>query len=168
MQTAYPWYEIIAGQSLEQGDILEDFAVPQVSPDGQFSIPRIYNLIAMTQSCDIPDPELRHIIFCPVWTREELESVDSTLLGAGKIGHLAQYRVIGFYPIERCGLVGYERPWRVVQFYRIIEVRKEAVMDYLANDSSHLRLLSPYKEHMSQHFARFFMRVSLPVQIKLT
>lgn len=28
-----------------------------------------------------------------------------------------------------------------------------------------LRLLSPYREHLSQAFARFFMRVGLPVEI---
>jgi len=29
----------------------------------------------------------------------------------------------------------------------------------------HLRLLPPYREHLSQAFARFFMRVGLPLNI---
>lgn len=33
---------------------------------------------------------------------------------------------------------------------------------------SRLRLLPPYREHLSQAFARFFMRVGLPVPIALT
>jgi hypothetical protein len=30
-----------------------------------------------------------------------------------------------------------------------------------------LRLLPPYREHLSQAFARFFMRIGLPVHIDL-
>jgi hypothetical protein len=32
-------------------------------------------------------------------------------------------------------------------------------------DGRRLRLLPPYREHLSQAFARFFMRVGLPVDI---
>jgi len=38
-------------------------------------------------------------------------------------------------------------------------VRKKAA------DGRRLRLLPPYREHLSQAFARFFMRVGLPVDI---
>jgi hypothetical protein len=31
--------------------------------------------------------------------------------------------------------------------------------------ATRLRLLPPYREHLSQSFARFFMRVGLPVDI---
>jgi len=34
-----------------------------------------------------------------------------------------------------------------------------------AENGETLRLLSPYKEHLSQSFARFFMRVGLPIDI---
>lgn len=39
-------------------------------------------------------------------------------------------------------------------------LRKRALLD-----SRRLRLLPPYREHLSQAFARFFMRVGLPVDI---
>ena len=32
-------------------------------------------------------------------------------------------------------------------------------------DRPHLRLITPYREHLSQAFARFFMRVGLPSDI---
>ncbi|MCP3684964.1 MAG: hypothetical protein GY861_20065 [bacterium] len=32
-------------------------------------------------------------------------------------------------------------------------------------DKDRVRILPPYKEHLSQAFARFFMRVGLPVDI---
>jgi hypothetical protein len=34
-----------------------------------------------------------------------------------------------------------------------------------AKAAKRLRLLPPYREHLSQSFARFFMRVGLPIDI---
>lgn len=38
-------------------------------------------------------------------------------------------------------------------------------MKVIANQEKRLSLMSPYKEHLSQAFARFFMRVGLPIDI---
>ena len=165
----YSWYEAITGYStLQQGDILEDFTVYELSPDGHSSAPVLYDLMLMTQSCDINDPSLSHLVFCPIWTRAQIEAKDATFFASGKITYLAKYRMIGWYPIEKCEISGLERPWRVVQFQRIITVARESTDQYLKEAKPRLRLLTPYREHMSQHFARFFMRVGLPRELELS
>jgi len=39
------------------------------------------------------------------------------------------------------------------------------LIDLIKKKDKRLRLLPPYREHLSQAFARFFMRVGLPVDI---
>lgn len=161
----YPWYEAISGNnSLEQGDILDNWAVnvPQ-SRSGEV-IEKVYSLILMTQSCDISDG-ITHLIFCPVWTREQLALADPKLVSKDSIGNLIKGRMIGFYPINKSILPTLEQPWRIIQFQRIIEIETAEVKSNIQLLQPHLRLMSPYKESLSQAFARFFMRVGLPVPV---
>lgn len=159
----YPWYDVVNDQSLEQGDILENFVI--LEPSTEFgNVEKIYNLIVMTHSCDVD--KVPHIISCPIWTRQEIESIEPPFFKSGKLGDLVKYRVIGFYLIDKCEIQGFERPCRIVQFQRVLEVEKKIVMEHIRKQHRHLRLLPPYREHLSQHFARFFMRVDLPKPLK--
>jgi hypothetical protein len=51
----------------------------------------------------------------------------------------------------------------VVDFRRVFSLPFGFLRD--AANLLHLRLLPPYREHLSQSFARYFMRVGLPVDI---
>ena len=89
-------------------------------------------------------------------------------------GHLATARGMedarrgnlpGFHVLAASDIPGLEREVRVVDFRRVYSLpvgflRKKAVFN-----GRRLRLLPPYREHLSQAFARFFMRVGLPVDI---
>ena len=58
---------------------------------------------------------------------------------------------------------------RVVDFHDIFTVPRsflEAVLQ--ERQLPRLRLLPPYREHLSQAFARFFMRVGLPQPVDLS
>jgi hypothetical protein len=72
-QPSYPWYFTIEGESLEQGDVLPGFelvvpreasseSVHQIDVDFQ-----IYDLVVMTQSCDIQSRKVDSILLCPWW-----------------------------------------------------------------------------------------------------
>jgi hypothetical protein len=56
---------------------------------------------------------------------------------------------------------------RLVDFGRIFGLPKPFVTQFAASQGKRLRLRSPYREYLSQSFARFFMRVGLPQDIKL-
>jgi len=167
MSIEYPWYEIVTDQSLQQGDILEEFSKLVSVPESGYVVQEIYNLIVITQSSDIAEDKTRYLLLCPIWTREEIERTDLMFFASGRLGVLEDYRIVGYYPIKECKLLDFERPWRVVQFQRVFEIDKQAVMNHVAR-RQHLRLLPPYREHMSQHLARFFMRVGLPEKLKLS
>ncbi|MHB1424077.1 MAG: hypothetical protein ACYC3I_12945 [Gemmataceae bacterium] len=53
-------------------------------------------------------------------------------------------------------------PWSVVDFHRLFTLPKMFVSRFAANVGPRLRLRSPYREHLAQAFARYFMRVGLP------
>jgi hypothetical protein len=166
MPMEYPWYEIVSDRTLLQGDILEDFTFNVPITKSKEIEPQTYNVIVMSQSCDIEEAE--YLILCPIWTKKEIEKDKPTFFSGGKIGYLRKYHLVGWHPINKCELKGFERPWRVVQFWRILEVKKEEVEKHIDSAGKHIRLLSPYRENLSQDFARFFMRVGLPKPLELS
>ena len=67
--------------------------------------------------------------------------------------------------LNKCTIEGFISPEvRVVSFRQIYSVP----LDYLrerAKQRPRLRLLPPYREQLAQAFARYFMRVGLPIDI---
>jgi hypothetical protein len=53
----------------------------------------------------------------------------------------------------------------VVDFRNAYGVPYNFLIDYVKKTERRLSLFSPYKEHLSQSFARFFMKVGLPIDI---
>ena len=55
---------------------------------------------------------------------------------------------------------------RIVDFHEVYTLPRTFLESWLqSKDQSRLRLRPPYREHLSQAFARFFMRVGLPTGI---
>jgi hypothetical protein len=168
MPSEWQWYEIVNSPTdLQQGDILEGIIVPELSRGMGEVVENEYNLIVMTQSCDIEDG-IHHIVFCPVWTQNQMVESEPTFGNKSTIGNLLRGRVIGFHPINKYTLPGMERPWRIVQFQRILELDRSEVLNHVGAIGDRIRLLPPYREHLAQQFARFFMQVGLPIPIDMT
>lgn len=55
----------------------------------------------------------------------------------------------------------------IVDFHDIFTVPLPFLQGIAETGCGHLCLLPPYREHLSQAFARFFMRVGLPTDITL-
>ncbi|MBE0478052.1 hypothetical protein IBX65_02895 [Candidatus Aerophobetes bacterium] len=60
---------------------------------------------------------------------------------------------------------GFERGYTVVDFRSVYSVAFDFIVELAEKRGKRLRLLPPYREHLSQAFARFFMRVGLPMDI---
>ena len=163
----YPWYSIVEGDDLEQGDILESCPVfvppsdlrPEVAGEAQFKW-IAQNLVILSQSCDLVKgtQKLEEVLFCPLYTQIELEWNEA------KIEEARKGRFPGYHLIAPSEEPDFERDVRVVEFRRVYTLPLDFVRTRAA-DSKRLRLMPPYREHLSQAFARFFMRVGLPVDI---
>lgn len=168
----YPWYMTVSGDELEQGDIFEAcpvFLPPEDLADGPFEEADFTweerDVIVMSQSCDMAKgrEKITEVLLCPVWQRSEFTE-----------GHLATTKGLedarrgnlpGLNVIAECTLPGLGREVRVVDFRRVYSLPLGFIRRRAAMEAGRIRLLPPYREHLSQAFARFFMRVGLPVDI---
>lgn len=171
----YPWFGVIDGDDIEQGDIVENFPVflpPDdlvVDAKGQPSTTTFkwkeQDLIVMSQSCDLVKgrEKVDDILLCAVWKRSELAS-DANLGKDSGMEDARKGRLPAFHVLAPSTIEGFEREVRVIDFRRVYSLPVSFVRSR-AKAAKRLRLLPPYREHLSQSFARFFMRVGLPIDI---
>jgi len=170
---AYPWYQALSGDDIEQGDILEscpvflppeDLAVGSLAQEAKFRW-EDRDVIVLSQSCDLVKgrEKVAEVLLCAVWRRSEL--TEGPLATPKGMEDARRGNLPGFHLLAECTLPGLRREVRVVDFRRVYSLPLGFIRRYAGSHSPRLRLLPPYREHLSQAFARFFMRVGLPVDI---
>ena len=168
--TEYPWYADVRDDSLEQGDIFEMcpvFLPSEESLDGgPIGLDLVHrDVIVVSQSCDLVQgrEKVKEVLLCAIWSLSEL--TDGLLATPKGREETRRGNVPGMHMIAASALLGMERALRVADF-RVLHSLPVAFLRKLAVDhGKRLRLLPPYREHLSQAFARYFMRVGLPVDI---
>jgi hypothetical protein len=194
MKMTEAWYEIVeASERLTQGDLIlncpliawkpDPLQLPENSEEAnvlQGATTAIQaDVVVMTQACDLEHEKVANIILCPhfslvdyrqaweaemynhhqnptekAWKRHCNDICDGfvwnlTMLNASNSDELSiEHRIVDFHYV-------YSAPRSFLE--SLLNQRKQP----------RLRLLPPYREHLSQAFARFFMRVGLPVPINL-
>ncbi len=73
-------------------------------------------------------------------------------------GHLAAYHLLNKHE-------GIFNDFLVVDFKNVYGVHRSILTEIVGRIQIRIRLLPPYREHLSQAFARYFMRVGLPQDI---
>lgn len=159
-----------SGSDLQQGDVLERCQVLVLSRDfaieteGEVGI-ETRRLIVVTQSCDLANGKAPYVALSVVYSLSELEQSDSKYRKRGFWESVRRNKVEGLYMLPSVNDPTVNREAFVVDFRMIISLP----IGYLSRHADGLggrpRLQSPYVEHFSQSFARFFMRVGLPSQI---
>lgn len=167
----YPWYESVTGDELDQGDIFADCPV-FFPPDDLAEMPLVeavfswkeQDVIILSQTCDMAlgREKITEALLCPVWSRSEL--TEGFLATAKGMEEARRGNLPGFHVLAACSEPGFEREVRVVDFRQVYSLPL-SFLRRLTTTKARLRLLPPYREHLAQAFARFFMRVGLPVDI---
>jgi hypothetical protein len=128
----------------------------------------------MTQACDLEHQKVRNVVLCPhrpiaevrqAWEERMRGMSQNPSAKAWKRycediadGYVWNQVFLNSFPSEALasGL-------RLVDFHELYTVPREFLESLLQQrNESRLRLRPPYREHLSQAFARFFMRVGLP------
>ena len=164
----YPWYEVIdTVNDITQGDIIKECPVAILSDyigEEENQIIKaevsIINGIILTQACDIANKNVENIILCAITSKGDFEEQQRKLgLGEGKIksriesirkGQQNAYHIINNY---------------ITNFKDIFSIPIDLAQKIALKNGKRLRLCPPYREHLSQAFARYFMRVGLPINI---
>jgi hypothetical protein len=171
----FPWYDVVEGTELQQGDFIAGCPVFHPSlgaveggAEVEVQLTRRTGII-LTQSCDRAlradgRSHSEEVLFCSAYSFGEL--VHHRVFGKRAGWEEARKgRHPGFHVLNRCSVPGHEREFMLVDFTRVFTVDAGLVRELAATQGPRLRLNPPYREHLAQSFARFFMRVGLPVDI---
>lgn len=183
----FPWYRAVPStERLTQGDILFDCPVlewGEVSPDvkehdlqGIVEVQK-QDLIVMTQACDLEHGKIANVILCAHRGLQEfkIEWEDQRkargLSVSAKEWSKEIKTINAGYRWSMASIAASESPKfdvRIVNFHYIYSLPLDFIDVFLSKSSvQRPRLLPPYREYLSQSFARYFMRVGLPIDLKL-
>ena len=169
------WYEVTAGSALLQGDLLKSCPVFVVTGTLTWPAPaesaldmeaRTYDLIVMTQSCDLANNKVQEVLLAQVVPWSKVVSVEvaagNEAVRSSKFRKLLIEGNVPGLSLLHKHEANPPLPWCVVDFHRLFTLPKQLAQQVAHTIGPRLRLRSPYREHLAQAFARYFMRVGLP------
>jgi hypothetical protein len=167
----YSWYgKVSKSDTPEQGDFIFQCQIvhPKIAEikedeESDFDAEE-YDVIILSQSCDLLYEKINLALVCPFYTLTELESIDPNYRSIGKKNALRNGFIIGMHLLDKCNINGIN-DYLVVDFKNTCSIPLDLLKEIITNRGDRIRLLPPYRERMSQAFALFFMRVGLPIDI---
>lgn len=166
------WYEVLTKSSqILQGDVIKN--CPFIRPPNEVLQKgdvvhlkvSITDGIVMSQSCDLEEEKIDLVMICPLLPLDFLAKEEPFY--AGKLGKnkIRTGDVYPYHMLDTCKIKGFESDFQIVSFKDVFSVDIAALKTLAYRNGDRLRLKSPYREHLSQAFARYFMRVGLPSTI---
>lgn len=179
MEEKYPWYELCsvgegASPAILQGDLIR--ACPLLVPSEklrsegdpvQISVNE-YDIVILTQSCDLVQGNVTNVLVAPFFTlNESLEHTEygrtskskKAFFDKVKQGAMPNFHLLNIDPSNGID------DFLLVDFRNVYAIHIDFLTEHIKN-SQWVRLNSPYKEHLSQAFARYLMRVGLPMDLR--
>jgi hypothetical protein len=173
------WYESVSGDAILQGDILLRCPVFLLMGVAQWPLTagaemrvraKVVDLVVMTQSCDLANDKVEEVLLARLiaWS----DAVRNAVVKGNEAFRSRKFRkllVEGNIPSLSLLHKREEEPrlpWSVVDFHHLFTLPQAFVRAFAAAQPNRLRLRSPYREHLAQAFARYFMRVGLPHDAK--
>jgi hypothetical protein len=185
------WYEVVEGSiPLTQGDLVIDCPLigwtdkplelvgsgETETLKGATTAIRA-DVVVMTQACDLEYSKVPNVILCPhlsltEYRREWEQALQQQSQNPTNKAWRSHCNDIcdGFMwnlTILNAGASGdLQTDHRIVDFHEVYTIPRSFLESLLRQrNKPRLRLLPPYREHLSQAFARFFMRVGLPAPV---
>jgi hypothetical protein len=185
------WYQIVVGSTpLTQGDILNSVPVfawdknaiyvpgPDLTDKATAArVLKVVDLVVMTQACDLEQNKVGEVVLCPLtplsgyceqWCAAKVargqKPTDNSF--AGDFKHLRDGIIWHQAVLDRSMHAELPREHQIVSFDEVYSLPRGFLESLLTHqDQPRLRLIAPYREHLSQSFARYFMRVGLPTAV---
>ncbi len=171
---SYPWYELVKTGDLQQGDLLFECPTLTAVYAGLARVPEvkgkieIRDLAVLTQSCDLVNDKVEMVLLCPIHSIKEAIETIPDLKGREYREALRKGNLPGLHLLEEINFrieAGIEHPLLVVNFTTSITLPYNYLKEFILDKGPRPRLLPPYREHLAQAFARYYMRVGLPTNI---
>jgi hypothetical protein len=171
----YPWFEVVEGDEISQGDIIMNCPVVIVPPLEDLSegaefdvVMKTIDVIIMTQACDLEQGKVNDVILCGITGLKDLKMRDGKKATNSDVKNISNGRIVNLHLLNEYVDEELSCDHRVVDLRQLYSLPLETLKVIAKSNGKRLRLLPPYREHLSQAFARLFMRVGLPSDIDLT
>jgi hypothetical protein len=169
--TSTAFWMNVESSGLSQGDFLSSCLVPNFPADfgknavsNEVQIAKA-DLIVITQSCDLENNKVAFVALCPIYSLPAFEAFNTKFKNRREWEQVRQGRREGLYLLPSPTNPDNNVEALVVDFRQIISLPIGYLIVQADSIGPRWRLRSPYLEHFSQAFARFFMRVGLPLAI---
>jgi len=163
------WYTIAKPTDpLNQGDLVFECQIIQptteATSEGQELKGDAFedDVIILSQSCDIIQKKIDLVLVCPFYTLTELKKNHTEYNDPNLCEKIRQGHVIGYHLLNK---LQDQQDYLIVDFKNVYAVPLDFLSTLAKIKNNRPRLLSPYRENLSQSFARFIMRVGLPEDI---
>ena len=133
------------------------------------------DVIVMTQACDLAHGKISDVVVClhfplsvfreEVWKAQQLQRKQKANQEVWEkyFNALSNGFVWNLCVLNSSTIAGHPLEHRVVDFHKIYTIPRDFLEAILRRQAGpRFQLRPPYREHLSQAFARFFMRVGLP------
>ena len=152
---------------LTQGDLFEDCPLLGIRADAlpvdlvNYKVQRwTARVIILTQACDLAQGKAERVLVARVHRAQQL--VDQGLVKAAVVrDQVRRHLVFGWYFLPET-TSPIECPESLIDLRDIHSVPRAVLEQLIAEGKRVASLLSPYREHLAQHFAVTYMRVALP------
>lgn len=162
--STYPWFGVVRRNTLEEGDLLNGcprFVLPPHAAHAEGSIVltrETVDAVILSQACDLAiradgECEAPDVLLCPIYFKKDLRDHPAFW------EEIRQGRWPFFHILNECGIAAHEQDFVLVDFQAVFTLSVPLVREFAAQNNDRLRLLPPYREHLSQAFARLFVRV---------
>jgi hypothetical protein len=157
----YPWYEILnkGVEDIQQGDIIincEIYETVHRKPDNAKESPiktitNFYDVVVMSQSCDIYQNKIDLILVCPLFTYSYLKDKDNTLSSLKKLdevkkGERPNYHLLNCINIKTPEyFIKFMEEYLIVDFHNVFSVPINYLREYCLNNPR-IRILPPYRD----------------------
>ena len=173
----YSWYQIIQSSTeLQQGDFIPEcpILIPPISfkvgDEPEIEI-KLIDSVILSQSCDLDNNNIEIVLVCPYYSLKSfIEALpveqSSTKKAINRtIDNLRKGFLPGYHLLNKFD--DHIEDYQVVDFRNVYGIQIDSLKTICQSLDGRIRLLPPYREHLSQSFARYFMRVGLPQDIKV-
>ena len=166
-----PFWKSTSDSLLMQGDYLPNSLVPVIPPTFGPStqstdlVIHTVDLLIVTQSCDLANAKSGMVALCPIHPIKLFETVNPSFAKKGAWEEVRKGRREGLHLLASPTNPTNGHEALVVDFREIYSLPFEYLTHHATSLGDRWRLDSPFLEHFSQAFARFFMRVGLPSSV---
>lgn len=146
---------------LTQGDIFVDCPIVDwIRSTSDTWEPQQYTqkVIVLTQACDLANQKTGRVQIATVHDVNQLVATNFVKATTVK-DQIRTHRVFGLYFLPE-----FENylPESIVDFRDVHTVPRELLEQFIRTGKRLIRLQTPYREHLAQHFAVTFSRIALP------